>query len=116
MSISFEGIGQVLATFEVEENVTEGCVVTVTADSTVGLGQAGDLFCGVLVRSEEDGFGAVQIEGMATVSYSGSAAPAVGFETLASDGAGGVKAVESGGFVYLVLSVDEESRTAVIKL
>ncbi len=116
MSISFEGIGQVLATFEVEENVMEGSVVTVTSDGTVGLGQAGSLFCGVLARNEEDGCGAVQIEGMASVSYSGPAAPAVGFEMLACDGEGGVKTVESGGFVYLVISVDEASKTAVIKL
>lgn len=115
MGISFEGIGQVLATFEVEEGVTEGSVVTMTANGTVGSGSSGALFCGVLIRAEEDGMGAVQLEGMATVSYTGTA-PEVGYAMLACDGQGGVKTVESNGFVYLVISVDEASQTAVIKL
>lgn len=115
MSVSFEGIGQVLATFEVEDGVSEGAVVTVTANDTVGPGSAGDQLCGVLVRSEEDGMGAVQLEGMVSVSYTGTA-PAAGYDMLVCDGQGGVKTAESGGFVYLVLSVDEESQTAVIKL
>lgn len=116
MSISFEGIGQVLATFRVEDGVTEGSVVTVTDDSTVGLGEADDLFCGVLLGIEEDGMGAVQIEGMVSVGYSGTTAPAVGYSMLACDGQGGVEAVASGGLNYLVLSVDADSQTAVIKL
>lgn len=116
MNISFEGIGQVLATFQVESGVTEGCVVAMTGNNTVGQGAQGSLFCGVLVGAEEDGMGAVQIEGIASVSYSGTAAPTVGYNLLVCDGEGGVEAVENGGIDYLVLSVDTDSRTAVIKL
>ena len=116
MGISFEGIGQVLATFAVEDGVAEGSVVTMTANGTVGLGSGGSLPCGVLVTMEEDGMGAVQIEGMASVDYSGTAAPEAGYAMLACDGQGGVKTVESGGLTCLVVSVDEDSQTAVIKL
>lgn len=115
MGISFEGIGQVLATFAVEEGVTAGSVVTMTGNGTVGLGSDGSLPCGVLLHGEEDGVGAVQMEGMVSVCYTGTA-PAVGYDLLACDGQGGVKAVDANGLTCLVISVDEGSQTAVIKL
>ena len=115
MGISFEGIGQVMATFAVEEGMTAGSVVTMTDDGTVGLGSAGDLPCGVLLHGEEDGMGAVQMEGMVSVCYTGSA-PAVGYGMLVCDGQGGVKAVDANGLTCLVISVDGGSQTAVIKL
>ena len=49
------------------------------------------------------------------MGYSGSAAPAVGWQVLACDGTGGVKTAEDG-VKYLVLSVDTDGKTAVIKL
>ena len=115
MSISFEGIGQVLATFQVEEGAVQGGVVTMTGSGTVGTGSAGDLPCGVLLHAEGDGMGAVQVEGMATVSYTGSA-PSLGYGMLACDGSGGIQAVDEGGLTCLIVSVDEDSQTAVIKL
>ena len=115
MSISLEGIGQVLATLKVADGTAEGDVVTVTAENTVGKAAAGSRFCGVLVRDEGDGVGAVQLEGIVTVSYTGTA-PVVGYSMLAGDGNNGVKTVTSGGASYLVLSVDAASGTAVIKL
>ena len=115
MSSSLEGIGQVLATLKVADGTAEGTVVTVTAEDTVGKAAENGKFCGVLVRDEGDGVGAVQLEGIVTVSYSDTA-PAVGYSMLAGDGKGGVKTVTSGGISYLVLSVDTASGTAVIKL
>lgn len=115
MKISFEGIGQVLATFAVEDTAMDGGAVTLTANETMGLGAAGAALCGVLLHREHDGFGTVQVEGMACVSYSGGA-PALGYAALACDGAGGVMAAESGGTRCLVVSVDEDSQTAVVKL
>lgn len=115
MEISFEGIGQVLATFTVEEGAAAGSVVTVTENGTVGLGEEGSLPCGLLLHTEEDGKGAVQLEGMACVSWTGSA-PGLGWSQLACDGQGGVKTVESDGLGCMVVWVDEESQTAVIKL
>lgn len=115
MGISFEGIGQVLATFAVEEGTAAGSMVAVKENGTVGTAGDGDLPCGLLVSAEEDGRGAVQLEGMVSVSYTGTA-PALGYSQLVCDGQGGVRTAESGGLSCLVVSVEEESQTAVIKL
>ena len=114
MSISFDGIGEVVATFLVEADceLEPGDVVCLTGDSEVGLGTSGGLFCGVA----EDGYAAVQLDGLAVVHYSGTAAPEVGWAMLAADGAGNVTAVKESGLSYLVLSVDEEAKLAVVKL
>lgn len=118
MSISFDGIGEVVATFLVEADceLEPGDVVCLTGDSEVGLGTSGGLFCGVAVTVAEDGYAAVQLDGLAVVRYSGTAAPEVGWAMLAADGAGNVTAVKENGLSYLVLSVDEEAKLAVVKL
>ena len=60
--ISFEGIGEVVATFACGAGVAAGQVVKVTADGTVGTCSAGEKFCGVAL-SAEDGYAAVQLGG-----------------------------------------------------
>ena len=55
--ISFEGIGEVVATFACGEGVAPGQVVKVTEDGTVGACAATDKFCGVAL-SAEDGYAA----------------------------------------------------------
>ena len=117
MSISFEGIGEVVATFLVEEGcaLERGQVVCVTGGSQVGLGAKGGKLCGVAVGVSEDGYAAVQIDGMTAVGYSGTA-PAVGWQMLAADGTGKVTVDESNGMRHLVAAVDEVEQTAVIKL
>ncbi len=118
MSISFDGIGEVVATFEVEAGsaIAPGDVVCVTGDGEVGMGTSGDLPCGVAVSVAEDGYAGVQLSGLAQVRCSGSAMPAVGWEMLAADGEGGVCPVAQNGLAYLVVSVDSEAKTAVVKL
>ena len=116
MGICFEGVGQVTATFQAADGaVKPGQAVTLTAGSTVGLGAAGAALCGVALSGVRGGAAAVQIGGAVQVGYSGSAAPAVGWQVLVCDGAGGVKTAEDG-VKYLVLSVDTDGKTAVIKL
>lgn len=114
MDISFEGIGQVAATFAVDGDIQPGMAAVLTADSTVGLGKAGDAPCGV-VLGVRDGMAAVQIGGMAKVGYSGTA-PAVGMGTIGVDGTGKIKTVTSGGISCLIVSVNTADSTAVIKL
>ena len=120
MEISFAGIGQVAATFAVtqteEKPLSIGHAVALTAADTVGLGSAGAAPCGVILSLDKDDKAAVQVEGFATVAYTGSAAPAVGWTGLAVDGAGGVQAASSGGRSCLVVRVDTAAKTAVIKL
>lgn len=130
MNISFEGIGEVIATFLAEEDskIKPGDVVCLTGNNQVGLGQEGDIPCGVAATVSEDGCVAVQISGLAEIACSGSA-PAAGWNTLAadgtgsvkvvtagSDGAGSTKAATGGGASYLVVSVDTVDGTAVVKL
>ncbi len=115
MDICFEGVGQVAATFELEDDpIQPGMAVTLTGNATVGLGDDGDLPCGVLLGGVRAGAAAVQIGGAVETGFSGTA-PEVGWQELACDGKGGVK-VAAGGAKCLVLAVDEEESTAVIKL
>ena len=113
MEISFEGIGQVAATFAAAEGIEAGMAVALTADSTIGMGKGGDAPCGK-VLSVKNGMAAVQISGMMGVGYSGSA-PAIGMNTIAVDGSGKIKTA-TGGISCMVMSVNTADGTAVIKL
>lgn len=118
MNISFDGIGEVIATFAAEDvaSLTPGDAVVITDDGEVGLGSDGGQICGVVVTTAEDGYAGVQIDGLVQVHYSGSNAPTVGWDLISTDGAGNIKAADSDGVSCLVVSVDEEAKTAVIKL
>lgn len=116
MNICFEGIGETVATFCVEEGaeLTAGQAVVMTGNGEVGPGTDGNALCGIVVGVEEDGCAAVQVGGMAKAGYTGSA-PAVGWNVLAVDGQGMVKVGETG-MNCMVVSVDPDAATAVIKL
>ena len=114
MEFSFEGIGQVAATFMVNGDIQPGMAVALSADSTVGMGKAGDALCGVTL-SAKNGMAAVQVSGMVEVGWSGTA-PAIGMGTVAVDGTGKIKTVTSGGVNCLIVSVNTGDSTAVIKL
>lgn len=116
MDICFEGVGQVAATFQVSgEGVQPGMAVTLADSGTVGLGADGGLPCGVVLGGVRGGAAAVQIGGAAKAAYTG-AAPKAGWQGLALDGKGGVKTVTTGGLNCLVLAVDEDEKSVVIKL
>ena len=102
MDICFEGIGQIAATFRTDGEVLPGMAVALTKEGAVGIGA--------------DGAAAVQIGGAAKVGYSGSDAPEPGWQGLACDGQGGVKAVSTGGLKCLVLAADTQDKTIVVKL
>ena len=116
MSISMEGIGEVMATFWVEKDseVKPGDVVCLTGDNQVGLGQSGDIPCGVAATVAEDGCVGVVIGGLTEVAYSGSTALKAGWNKLSADGKGGVNT--AGEMNFLVVSVDPVTNTAVVKL
>ena len=117
MSVSFQGVGQVCATF-LGGGLSEGAVVKMSGRGTVGACGDGDGFCGMAVCCKDDAC-TVQVGGFVTVSYSG-AAPAVGWRALAADGNGGVKAVgdeETGsGRVLPVVNVDAAGKTVTVLL
>lgn len=113
MSVSFEEIGQVAATFQAESGVMVGQVCKITANGKVGACAAGENFCGVAV-SKKGGYGAVAVRGFVTLPYTGTTAPTVGYCTLAADSSGGVTVPKSGGREYLVVSVENGTVTVLL--
>lgn len=109
--VSFDGIGEVVATFFAGETVTPGQVVKVDGDSTVAGCADGEAFVG-LALSNECGCAGVQVKGFMTLPYSG-AAPTVGAAVLAADGKGGVKTAGSG-VACTVASVDSAAERVVV--
>ena len=98
--------------------VSEGDIVKVSANGHGGQVHGGHGFCGVVRAVAHDGKACtVQLGGLASVKYSGTA-PAVGFSELVADGSGGVSkpGENQNGSSYLVLSVDSAANKAVIKL
>jgi len=93
--IGYEGIGVRMLTLLLAAGTLaadEGKVVKVSANDTVDLCDAEDIFCGVLNRVEADSrmpAGTVQDRGFRTLSYTGN--PGLGLQKLVADGAGGVK-------------------------
>ena len=110
-SISYEGVGQMMATFQCGETVKMGQVVKVSADSTVAPCAAGERIAGMAVVVR-DGFASVQFAGFITVKAGGVST--TGWVKLSADGSGGMKADEGAGTPYLVVQTD--AQTAVILL
>lgn len=109
--VSFEGIGEVTATFYAADGVKSGDMVKLTGDSMVAGCAAGERFCGVCV-SAGDGYAAVQVGGMMEAVCDDSTVSA-GYVTLTADGAGGVKKAGSGdsGDEYLVIRAGDGTVT-----
>jgi hypothetical protein len=113
MSISFQGIGEMYATFLASDTVQADQVVKLTDRETVGPCSDSGEFCGVAVCGR-DGAWSVQVEGFVTVGYSGTV-PGVGYQALSANGKGGVKS-DNGGRSYLVVDADTTGKTVTIKL
>lgn len=111
--VSFEGIGEVLATFYADEGVTAGQMVKLSGDSRVAACTAGEAFCGVAV-AVKTGCAAVQVEGFVEVPCADGAVT-VGRIALTADGSGGVKKAGSGETGTEVLVVSKDT-TGVITL
>lgn len=114
MKISLNGCGETVATFEADAGVTAGIPVKLTGNGLVGPCAAKDAFCGVTL-SVRGGFAAVQLKGYVTVPYSGTAVPAVGYQTLNGAGDGKIQ-VEGTGRSILVTDVDTTAQTCGILL
>ena len=102
--ISFDGIGQEVATFEAASGVTAGHVVKMADNGKVSKCSEGDDFCGA----------GVQLRGFVTLKCAGT--ETVGYVSLVADGSGGVKKATSGGVNVLVVSVDATAKTCVVFL
>lgn len=106
MRVSFDGIGQVCATF-LGSGLSEGQVVRMTGSGTAGACGDGEGFCGAAICCKDDAC-SVQVRGFVTVSYTGTA-PSAGWAALCGNGQGGVRAVSSAEG-----STDESTRCLVV--
>lgn len=110
MNVSFEEIGRLSVTFG-QEGCQGGQVCKVGGNGMVVACADGDKFCGI-AEHVRGNHAAVRVAGFAEVGITG--AVSLGYVNLCADGNGGVKA--GAGREYLVVSVDEHAKTAVIKL
>ena len=114
MKYSFEGIGQWNATFACAD-VAEGLPVKAGGSGTAVTAAAGEDFMGLVVATARDGKACtVQLGGMATIAYTGTA-PALGYTILVSNGAGGVKTASTG-HARLVVDVNTTDKTVTFVL
>lgn len=108
MKVSFEGLGELVASFYKGSGAEKGKLVKVSANSTVAAAADGEVFAGMCIHSD-DGFADVMLSGCVTCAYTGTA-PTVGYAKLVSAGNGAVK-VAASGREYLVLNVDASAST-----
>lgn len=114
MKLSYEGIGQWCATFACTD-LAEGALVKISASNTVAACAAGNDIAGMVVSAGRGGDAcAVQLGGMVTAAYTGTA-PSVGYAILVANGSGGVKTGESGRS-RLVTAVDTAAKTVTFVL
>lgn len=111
--ISFEGIGETVATFAAESGVAAGTAVKLTGNGTVGSCAAGERFCGVALSAEGE-LAAVQVRGFVRMKIAGTVE--AGWGKLSADGNGGVKADTTSGTEYLVVESDSAAGTVTILL
>ncbi len=111
MKISFEGIGQTMATFATSATLTKGVPVKLSSNSTVAACSADDLFVGVTAGPDDGGAVNVILRGYVKCEYTGTA-PTVGAASLIAAGSGKVKIAESGGRAVTVIDVNTTDKTA----
>lgn len=114
MKVSFEGIGQEIMTFTVNEAApAAGNAVVLSGNGEVQQAGTGSAFIGIC-KSVCDGFAAIQTRGVVTCAYTGSTAPAVGYGKLAA--AKDSVSVNNAGREYLILAVDSTAKTVTFVL
>ena len=111
-SISYDGMGAVVATFYAGEGVENGQAVKLTGSGAVGPCGDGEVFCGVALKPRA-GMAAVQVKGFVQVAGDGLE---VGWASLVGDGKGGVRTAGSGEGVKALVVSTEPDGSAVICL
>ncbi len=108
MSVSYEGFNVNALTFNCSAEIAKGKPVKINKSSHVAQCTDGDSFHGIVVDSDSK-YASVQVAGVVTISYSGTA-PATGYTGLCADGNGGVKTSTSGE-KHLVFATDTAAKT-----
>ncbi len=115
MKVSFEGIGECVASFYNDSGARaeSGAPVKLSGNGKVAACGDGELLFGVAVSAGEE-FAAVQVQGFVILPYSGTA-PSVGYAKLSADGKGGVKK-DDNGKSYAIVQVDTTTKTIGLML
>ena len=115
MKYSYEGVGEVCATFACGSGATlrEDMPVKMSGSGTVSPCGEGEAFCGIVRAVGHDGKAcSVALHGSAVLGYSGTA-PGVGPASLLANASGGV-AGGANGTACLVVAVDTTAKTVTI--
>ena len=108
VKVSFEGIGQKVATFEVETKLEVGKVVSMAENGIVRLAKENEKFVGVVVESAGK-IASVQFAGFAKLKFSGEVPQAaLGWAQVCTNADGGVK-LNADGRPVLLLEIDREN-------
>ena len=112
--VSFDGIGEVAATFRADDKVMKGQTVKLDASGKALPCADNDRFAGVAMTAARDGCATILIGGCITAAVSGSGVTC-GYMSLVADGKGGVKKdTGSAGGEYLVVAVENGMATFVM--
>ena len=112
MKVSFEGIGELIATFY-NNGAANGNPVKMSKAGEVSPCNNSERFIGIATAPGEEYTGVI-LGGCVTLTYTGTA-PALGYVKLSANGSGGVK-TDAGGTEYIVLGVDTADKTVCIIL
>ena len=112
MDISFEGIGQTIATFYCSDEIEYGTPVKLSGNAAVAACTEGDAFNGVAAAAADGGIVPVIMRGFIKLPYTGTA-PTAGTGVIAADGKGGVKTA-SAGRSLTIIDVDKTNSTVVL--
>ena len=115
MKVSFEGLGECVATFynNAANGARAGAPVKMSGRGEVSACANGERFFGAALTGEGD-YCAVQTKGYFEFAYSGTA-PSFGFVKLTCNGSGGVKTDAAGG-EFLVVELDTAAKVVGILL
>lgn len=115
MNVSFDGVGQVCATF-LGSNLKEGQAVKLSGSGSVAACGDGESFCGAALYCRDDAC-TVQVRGFMTLGYTGTA-PSAGPAELCGNGEGGVKSAgkDDARTGCLVVDVDTAAKSVTIML
>lgn len=105
MKISFEGIGQTVATFECAAALEKGVPVKLSDNGKVAACSADDLFVGITAGPTDGGAIAVVLRGYVKATYTGTA-PTVATGAVCAAGSGKVKVASTGGRAVTVIDVN----------
>lgn len=114
MSVAFNGTETMVLTFKVGTAATGG-LVGMSDNNTVETAANGSAPVGIILN-QRNGHAAVQVRGYAELGYSGSAAPALGFQTFVADGTGKLRLASTGETGKQCLVVNRNTTDKIVGL